>query len=121
MKERLTIALLGAAGLSLSLAAPAAAHSELESAKPAAHSAGRAPTEIRLKFGEGLVGKLCRIELSSPGGRPVPMGPVVLSPDHKVLSVSVKAVLAPGRYKVKWRVVSEDTHRAAGAYEFIVK
>jgi len=49
-------------------------------------------------------------------------GPVSLDPnDSTRLVAAVPSALAPGVYKVSWRVVSVDTHSTEGDYTFEVK
>ena len=87
-----------------------------DSASPAADvSVVASPKEIKLSFGEGIIAKFSGLELKDEGGRAVATGdPVVDSKEPKQLVVPVTAPLSPGRYKVIWHAVSEDTHKIDG-------
>ena len=106
----------------LFFAGPAFAHPKLESAIPGDNaSVSASPKEIKLNFSEGIIAKFSSVELKDDGGRSVTTGSAVVDPkDPKQLVVPVTAALAPGRYKVSWHVVSEDTHKVDGDYSFQV-
>ena len=97
------------------------AHAFLEQAMPPVGGAvPTAPTEIRLTFSEGVEPRFSGIELATSDGRPIVTGPAAIAPgDHKQLVLAVP-LLAPGRYRVSWHVVSVDTHRTEGEYSFTV-
>jgi methionine-rich copper-binding protein CopC len=106
----------------LLLAGPAFAHPKLDSAIPGDNaSVSASPKELKLNFSEGIIAKFSSVELKDDGGRSVTTGSTVVDPkDPKQLVVPVTAALAPGRYKVSWHVVSEDTHKVDGDYSFQV-
>ena len=80
------------------------------------------PTQIRIRFNEGLVGVFSGLELHNVSGKPIPLGPATLDPnDDKVLAAPIRRALVPGTYTVKWHAVGDDTHRVAGQYAFKVK
>jgi methionine-rich copper-binding protein CopC len=112
------IAVSFAVGLS---ATAALAHAHLEKQTPAAGSKGSAPTEIRLKFSEGLELKFSTIALTSSSGASQATGNSTLDPaDNSVLIAAVPGGLKPGVYTVSWRAVSVDTHKTQGSYNFTV-
>jgi methionine-rich copper-binding protein CopC len=123
VRNRLFIAApSAAAGLVLSLGLPgqADAHARLVTATPAANAmAMPAPTELRLKFSEGLELKFAKVTVTGPDKRAVATGPAKLAPDDETaLIVPLPAPLAEGKYEVEWQVVAKDGHKTKGAYGF---
>jgi methionine-rich copper-binding protein CopC len=112
-----------AASLAFALAASAAyAHAQLEKATPAVGGTVTSPSEIRLKFSEGVEPRFSGIALATEGGAAVPLGAPSVDPaDASVLIVKVAKTLAPGVYTVTWHAVSVDTHKTQGAFDFTVK
>ena len=104
-------------------AAPAGAHAFLDHADPAVGgSVPAAPHVVRLVFTESVEPKFSKIGLTGPDGQPVAAGPVtVASGDSSELDLPLTGALAPGLYKVSWRVVSTDTHQTEGAFTFEVR
>jgi methionine-rich copper-binding protein CopC len=79
------------------------------------------PTEIKIWFTENLEPAFSQIELSDRHGKPVTQNRATVdSDDPSLLRLSVPA-LAPGQYKVRWRVVSVNTHMTLGTFSFIVR
>lgn len=103
------------------LASSAAAHAFLKSAVPAVGATASSVQQLRLSFTEALEAAFSNVTLLSSSGAPVAGAKTAVDPhDAKVLIVSLPGPLAPGRYKVQWRVVSVDTHHTQGDYEFTV-
>jgi methionine-rich copper-binding protein CopC len=102
-------------------ALPALAHAMLERASPAVGSTIKsAPAEITLRFTEKLEPGFSTIAVTGRGGERVDAGDPLVDPgDPMVLRTSLKP-LAPGRYKVAWRVVSVDTHVTQGDFNFTI-
>ena len=102
-------------------ALPALAHAMLERASPAVGSTIKsAPAEITLRFTEKLEPTFSTVAVTGRGGERVDAGDPHVDPgDPMVLRVSLKP-LAPGRYKVAWRVVSVDTHVTQGDFRFTI-
>jgi len=108
----------------VALAAPAAwAHAELREASPAVGSTvAKSPTEISLKFSEGVEAQLSTISLSHKDGAKIAAGPAVVDgKDKRFLALKLAKPLAPGSYTVHWEVVSIDSHKTQGTYSFEVK
>jgi methionine-rich copper-binding protein CopC len=107
-----------AAMLLLALAGPALAHAHLISATPAVNSmAMPAPTELRLKFSEGLELKLSSVTITGGDKTIVKTGPVRLDPkDDTLLIVPLLAPLPDGHYTVDWKAVATDGHKTEGHY-----
>jgi methionine-rich copper-binding protein CopC len=79
-----------------------------------------APRSVRLWFTEAIEPAFSRVSVVDASGKAVDAGDShVESSDASILAVSL-AVLAPGTYRVKWRVVSVDTHVTEGDYTFDV-
>ncbi|HET9471369.1 MAG TPA: copper resistance CopC family protein [Usitatibacter sp.] len=110
------------AGVALAVLAPAAfAHAFLERAEPRVGSAvAKAPDHVTLRFSEALEPAFSSVEVLDAGGRRVDRNDRTVDPgDAAVMRVSVPA-LGPGRYRVKWRALSADTHVTQGDFTFEV-
>jgi len=108
----------------VTLAAPAAgAHAFLDHADPAVGgTVGASPRAIRLFFSEAIELKFSKIAVSSADGTAVQAGPVSSAGnDRSELDLALAAPLAPGLYKVSWRVVGTDTHHTEGTFNFEVR
>jgi methionine-rich copper-binding protein CopC len=105
------------------LASGASAHALLQKALPAVGGTIRtSPTEIRLKFSEGVEPAFSAISLRSQGGAAEPIGKANVAPgDNTTLVAAVPQALKPGVYTVSWHVVSVDTHKTQGTFQFTVK
>jgi len=103
------------------LAPPAAAHAFLDHALPAVGSTVHAPLpQVKLWFTQKLEPAFSKAEVSDSTGKRVDRSDArVDDNDPTVMTVSVPQ-LAPGRYRVKWRVLSVDTHVTEGDYRFDV-
>jgi methionine-rich copper-binding protein CopC len=119
LRHKISLGTLAFAAVTL-MAAPAGAHPTLKSASPAADIPSTSPpAEIKLEFSEGVIAKFSGLELKDERGKTIATGVAMADPkDKKRLVVPVRAPLNPGRYTVKWQVVSEDTHRMQGQYSF---
>jgi methionine-rich copper-binding protein CopC len=114
--------LIAIAGLSVVGATPAStlAHARLLRADPPVNGVVRgSPKLLRIIFSEPLVVGFSKIQLMNAASHAVPSGQAVLDPrDKRVLVYPLKSSLGPGRYTVRWRAVSADTHRTEGTYAF---
>jgi copper resistance protein C len=111
-----------ATSLVVALAATAAlAHAQLEKAVPAVGATVAPPSEVRLKFSEGVEPRFSGIALAAEGGAAVSLGrPSVDPADNSVLIAKIEKPLLPGLYTVTWHAVSVDTHRTQGSFTFTV-
>jgi copper resistance protein C len=102
-------------------AAPALAHAMLDHASPPVGSTvATAPRELVLWFTEYLEPAFSQIEVRDASGSTVSSGKAQVDrADRTQLRVPLKP-LAPGTYKVIWRVLSVDTHRTQGDFTFRV-
>lgn len=100
---------------------PAAAHAFLDQSEPRVGSTVHsAPVEVRLWFNQEIEPAFSTIRVSSAAGERVDNEDVKVEPaNHSILYVSLKR-LDHGRYTVKWRVVSVDTHVTEGDFSFNV-
>ena len=98
------------------------AHAFLNQAVPSVD--GKVPTspkEIRLTFSEGVEPRFSGIDLAAGDGRIIATGPAFVDPGNDKQLVLALPQLVPGRYRVRWHVVSVDTHRTKGEYSFAVE
>ncbi len=97
------------------------AHAHLDRAMPAPNSVqGQPPKEVTIWFTEALEAKFSTIEVRDAKGTAMQAGAATLVPGNTAqLRVPLKE-LAPGTYKVIWRVLSVDTHRSKGEFCFKV-
>lgn len=112
------------AGLGLvAVSAPAFAHAHLKSATPAVNgTVATAPTELDLKFSEGLNLKFTGVKVTGPAKAAVATGDAALGAgDDTTFVVPVSDTLAPGSYAVAWHALSTDGHKTSGTYKFTVK
>lgn len=99
---------------------PAAAHAMLVTATPRVGSTvSIAPAEVHLDFSEGVDVHFSGVEVTAPDGRSAAAGQIQVSGAGVTLPL-VKG-LRPGTYKVKWHVVSVDTHKTEGSFTFEIR
>jgi copper resistance protein C len=109
------------ASLAFAMAATTAfAHAQLQKAAPPVGGVVTAtPTEIRLKFSEGVEPRFSGITLAAEAGAAQSTGKPALDPaDPSVLIVTIGQPLKPGVYTVTWHAVSVDTHKTQGKFNF---
>ncbi|MBW8768580.1 MAG: copper resistance protein CopC [Gemmatimonadetes bacterium] len=100
---------------------PALMHATLLSSEPAAKATlTTPPTRIRLVFSEEVEPSLGRIRLVAPDGHVMTLKSAGDPHDVSALIAPITLPLAPGAYRVEWRIVSEDGHPIDGAYPFTV-
>jgi methionine-rich copper-binding protein CopC len=88
---------------------------------PVGGTVPQSPKEIRLTFSEGVEPRFSGIDLATGEGRVIATGPAKIDPtDDKQLVLALPR-LSPGQYRVRWHVVSVDTHRTEGEYSFLVE
>jgi len=98
----------------------AQAHASLERANPPVGSTTSSPPrEVTLRFSQKLEPAFSRVEVTGPGGQRVDKGRPTLVGDRTELRVAVKAA-GSGRYRVRWHVLSVDTHTTEGGFSFTV-
>ena len=109
------------ASLSATIATLALAHAHLDRAQPASGSVVReSPRELALWFTQRLEPAFSRVSVVDERDQRVDNDDArVDAGDPKVLRVSLRK-LAYGTYRVKWRVLSVDTHVSEGDFAFDV-
>ncbi len=107
----------------LAFSGQAFAHAHLKSAMPAVGgTVATAPSELDLKFSEGLNLKFTGVKVTAPDKVAVSTGEATLAPgDDTSLVVPVTASLAAGTYKVDWHALATDGHKTTGSYKFTVQ
>lgn len=105
-----------------SLSCPTAfAHAMLDSASPRVGArVAASPGEISLTFSERVEAGLSTISLRGEGGEEVLLSAAATGASGHVLVAKIGQALEPGRYIVKWTVLSADGHTTAGDYSFTV-
>jgi methionine-rich copper-binding protein CopC len=95
------------------------AHAFLDHASPAVGSKVHAsPTSVRVWFSQNLEPAFSSIKIEDAKGNPIAAADKAVDPsDRTMLRVSVPA-LAPGSYRVVWRVLSIDSHVTTGDFTF---
>lgn len=99
------------------VAAPAAAHSELQRSIPAAgEQLACAPQQIVLEFNEGV--QLTALRRYRAGGDEIAL------PRRAIREASNATIdlppLGPGEFRAEWRVISADGHPLGGVIPFSV-
>ena len=107
-----------AAGLALLLgAAPAFAHTRLESSDPADKSSvDTAPESVSLTFNEDISADFASISVVGPDGTNYATGPVSTAGGQ--VSTAVSPLGPAGAYEIGYRVVSDDGHPVQGKLAF---
>ena len=110
-----------AASFFLFAAAPAMAHSFLVDATPSSKDHLDAlPKTIKLKFGAGVEPAYSTLSIETADGKVLAKGAVGKPETPRELTLDAPADLAPGRYVVRYRVLSQDGHIVEGNYEFFL-
>jgi methionine-rich copper-binding protein CopC len=102
------------------VATQAAAHAVLESTSPASGAVlTTSPAELRLTFSERIEPRFSAVEVLRDGAKVATRAPHA-DPARNALVLPLPP-LAPGRYQVRWRAVSADSHRIEGSFAFEVR
>jgi methionine-rich copper-binding protein CopC len=97
----------------------AQAHAFLDHAEPRVGSTvPAAPRELALFFTQNLEPAFSSVEVSDAHGERVDLGKPKIS--ASTMRVGLKQ-LPPGTYRVRWQVLSVDTHTSEGNFTFHVK
>jgi len=109
-----------AAVLALSAPAIAAAHSLLLESTPAAGATlSEAPPRISLRFNNRIEKSLSSIRVLDDRGAPQPVT-VLAAEGAADRLIATVATLAPGAWRIEWRVLSTDGHIVNGRFSFRV-
>ena len=102
--------------------APALAHSMLVKAEPPRRAVlAKAPTQVRLWFNEEIESAYASLVVLDTGKNPVTEVKPQLAPDDQKSIVLPLPELTPGKYSVKFRVLSVDGHVVDSSFDFTVK
>lgn len=101
---------------------PGSSHSLLVRSQPGQRSTvTRSPERVQMWFSERLEPAYATASVWSAAGKQVDAGDATVDPnDATLLSVSTPN-LGPGRYTVRFRVLSVDGHVVESSYTFTVK
>lgn len=101
-------------------ASPALAHSFLVEATPSSKDhVAAAPKTIKLRFGGAVEPKYSKLTVEGADGKVLGEGSIGAPDKPRELSMEAPE-LAPGKYVVRYRVLSIDGHVVEGNYEFTV-
>jgi methionine-rich copper-binding protein CopC len=106
--------------LAMSVATTARAHSFLVEATPSSKDhVATAPKTVKLRFGGGVEPKYSKLTIEDSSGKVLGEGSIGAPDKPRELSMD-SPELAPGKYVVRYRVLSTDGHIVEGNYEFTV-
>lgn len=114
------ICLAGAFAAASGLGLPAYAHSFLIEANPSSKDHVTSPPKIvKLRFGGAVDPKYSKLTIENAEGKVLAEGSIGVPDKPRELGVE-SPELAPGKYTVRFRVLSIDGHIVEGNYEFFV-
>jgi methionine-rich copper-binding protein CopC len=94
------------------------AHAVLQSANPlVGGTAANAPRDVSLTFSQNIESAFSSVEVTDANGARVDQGKPQIS--GNTMRVGLKS-LAQGTYRVRWHVLSVDTHKTEGSFTFRV-
>lgn len=119
LATRVAAVVVAAAAMLLVLTKPADAHPFVVSTLPqAGYAVATSPAEIGLRFDERVTFRGDAITVDGLGrGRIATSGPV-FAQRSRLLTVKPRAVMASGRYTVRWEVIGKDGHPVTGTFSF---
>ena len=120
--QRAAIVLFASAAVVLTGAVAAFAHAHLVRATPAAGATvPTPPSDVTLRFNEKLESAFSSIVVRDQSGKQVDKGGATVDKgDRTLMRVLLQQPMAPGVYKVEWKVMSADTHKIDGNFTFKV-
>jgi methionine-rich copper-binding protein CopC len=96
-------------------------HAFLDRAEPRVGSTVKSPpSQVRVWFSQDLEPAFSTVEVVNERGDRVDEGPAKADAANPVLLQVPLKPLRPGTYRVKWRVLSVDTHVTEGDFTFRV-
>jgi methionine-rich copper-binding protein CopC len=105
----------------LALQSPAWAHAFLDHAEPKVGcTVGSAPKEMKLWFTQELEPAFSSLAVQDAQGKEVDKKDAHLDAKDKTLFLVSLPPLPAGTYTVIWHVVSVDTHKTQGRFEFTI-
>jgi methionine-rich copper-binding protein CopC len=119
---KLVVAGAGMAMMMCLHVAPALAHSMLVKAEPPRRAVlAKTPAQVRLWFNEELEGEYASLIVLDAEKHPVTEIKPQLAQDDPKSIVLPLPELTPGKYSVKFRVLSVDGHVVESSFDFTVK
>jgi copper resistance protein C len=116
---RLTMTIALVLGVSIS---SALAHSMLVKAEPPRRAVlAKSPAHVRLWFNEKIEGDYASLVVLDAKKQPITDVQPTLAPDDQKSIILPLPELAPGKYSVKFRVLSVDGHVVESIFDFTVK
>ena len=106
--------------VTLTLAGQAHAHARLVSSSPRPGEVIAPPQALSLTFSSRIDLAKSTVVLTGPHGA-VPTGPLKLEPKVRRAVTVPTPPLAPGDYRLKWSMTTDDTHTMHGDLAFKVK
>jgi len=116
---RASTGLMAAAALVVA-AGPAFAHASLVRANPARDATVAPLQRVQLEFSAHIETRFSTVQIVSASGRTL-AGDSAVGSENRTLTATLDRPLAPGGYRVEWRIVSADGHRMQGDYGFTVR
>lgn len=98
------------------------AHSMLVKAEPPRRAIlTKSPSQVRLWFNEKIEGDYASLVVLDANKQPITDVRPTLAPDDQKSIVLPLPELAPGKYSIKFRVLSVDGHVVESSFDFTVK
>jgi hypothetical protein len=98
------------------------AHATPDRSEPRVGSrVSQAPTEVRIYFNQDLEPAFSHIQVFDAEGKEIDKKDSHLETGNRRLLIVSLPTIGPGKYKVKWEVVSIDTHRTKNDFTFEFK
>ena len=108
--------------LLLAIPFAAGAHAFLDHAEPGVgRKIAASPATVKLWFTQNIEPAFSKIQVVDSSGNQVNKKDVHVDSKEKSLLVVSVPELPPGTYVVRWSVVSVDTHKTQGHFEFTIK
>ncbi len=117
---RAAVSLMSAAVVVVAAATPAFAHASLVRANPAKDATVAPLRSVQLVFSAHIETRFSTVQVVSASGQKV-AGESAVGSDNRTLTATLARPLAPGAYRVEWRIISADGHRMQGDYGFTVR
>jgi methionine-rich copper-binding protein CopC len=100
----------------------AQAHASLDHAEPKVGATiTNSPPEIKIWFTQELEPAFSTVEVRDSQNQQVDKKDAHLDAKDKSLLIVSLSTLPPGKYTVTWHVVSADTHKTQGHFEFTIE
>ncbi|MEK4034374.1 copper resistance CopC family protein [Methylocystis sp. IM3] len=120
VSRRVSRFLAGGLFAALVAATPVLAHSFLVEATPSSKDhVATSPKTIKLRFGGGVEPKYSKLTVENAEGKVLGEGSIGTPEKPRELAME-SPELTPGKYIVRYRVLSTDGHVVEGNYEFTV-